>query len=518
MLLKTDVSPINTSHVNILMSADGGLTFPYQLSNNTPNDGNQKVLLPRQNLKDVRFKVEAANNVFFNISNISYEIQNISPGYDLLTSEDELVICQSNSEEIIISTTSFGGHRSPINISFSGLPNRITPSEATFVLNPNDVKTIRFVGAKFQPSGVFPIQINAISNGIQQTKTINITILDGTFPSIQNTHPAIKETNVDLKPRISWNPIPHAEEYLFIISNSDKLTFSNVHQIQYTNGSTFVDIIEPLEINTKYYWKAIPRNKCNRWDKTLIYNTFTTGANLCTKITKDVPIQISSAAKGSYYSAINVAESGTLREVSILDLSIEHNFVNDLSAELVTPTGKRTTIFNRLCGNNKNMNLSFDENADLSYQDIPCPPTNKGTYQPLESFNSILPEDVNGIWQLNIKDNVISDGGQLNSWTLQLCWDANSTSVRNSIQTDEKKIDLLIYPNPAKDNISMLFFGSEDEQITSIEIKDISGRTVMIPTISNFLHNFDVSGLNSGQYILKVMTNLNQYAEKFILN
>src|SRR5690606_5430764 len=35
----TNLAPINTSHVNIKMSIDGGVTFPYTLASNVPNNG-----------------------------------------------------------------------------------------------------------------------------------------------------------------------------------------------------------------------------------------------------------------------------------------------------------------------------------------------------------------------------------------------------------------------------------------------------------------------------------------------
>ena len=42
----TDVAPVGTTEVAISLSADGGLTYPFVLLSNTPNDGSQDVVLP----------------------------------------------------------------------------------------------------------------------------------------------------------------------------------------------------------------------------------------------------------------------------------------------------------------------------------------------------------------------------------------------------------------------------------------------------------------------------------------
>ena len=70
----TNSSPVNCSQVNILLSVDGGLTFPITLLSNTPNDGSEYVLIPDNQTDAARIMVQAADNVFFDISNINFEI------------------------------------------------------------------------------------------------------------------------------------------------------------------------------------------------------------------------------------------------------------------------------------------------------------------------------------------------------------------------------------------------------------------------------------------------------------
>lgn len=64
----TSSAPVSCDNVRVLLSIDGGNTFPFTLSPGTPNTGAATVFIPNTPTSTARIKVEAVNNIFFTIS------------------------------------------------------------------------------------------------------------------------------------------------------------------------------------------------------------------------------------------------------------------------------------------------------------------------------------------------------------------------------------------------------------------------------------------------------------------
>ncbi len=71
----TNVAPVSTANVKISLSTDSGLTFPTVLAASVPNSGSAVVSLPAVPTTTARIKVEAVDNIFFDVSNADFAIK-----------------------------------------------------------------------------------------------------------------------------------------------------------------------------------------------------------------------------------------------------------------------------------------------------------------------------------------------------------------------------------------------------------------------------------------------------------
>ena len=73
-IANTDIAPVSCANVDILLSVDGGLTFPTVLLANTANDGMENITMPAINSATARIMVICSDSYFFDISNENFTV------------------------------------------------------------------------------------------------------------------------------------------------------------------------------------------------------------------------------------------------------------------------------------------------------------------------------------------------------------------------------------------------------------------------------------------------------------
>ena len=70
----TTAAPVSAASVTILLSTDGGTSFPTTLLANTPNDASAVVVIPNSATTTARIKIRAVGNIFFDVSDTDFTI------------------------------------------------------------------------------------------------------------------------------------------------------------------------------------------------------------------------------------------------------------------------------------------------------------------------------------------------------------------------------------------------------------------------------------------------------------
>jgi hypothetical protein len=85
----TTASPVSCDSVNVLLSTDGGYTFNIILASNIPNMGTTTIIAPFALSTKARVRVEAADNIFFDISDTDFDIESNCNAIDPSITFDE---------------------------------------------------------------------------------------------------------------------------------------------------------------------------------------------------------------------------------------------------------------------------------------------------------------------------------------------------------------------------------------------------------------------------------------------
>lgn len=74
----TNIPPVNASQVDILLSVDGGLSYPIVLKSKTANDGSEDIAVPENIDSDLaRIMVRGSDHIFYNVNAVNFKISNV---------------------------------------------------------------------------------------------------------------------------------------------------------------------------------------------------------------------------------------------------------------------------------------------------------------------------------------------------------------------------------------------------------------------------------------------------------
>lgn len=502
---------INASFVDILLSTDGGFTYPIVLASKVPNDGSEIITVPNNVGTQNRIMVRGYNHIFYDISNTNFSITaapaSFSVAFSGIEGTQNIAECSATSANFTINYLAFGGFNSSTSFTASGNPagSTITFSPNTINSNGTVVMTIGNLGSV--AGGDYQILVNATSGGV--TKMVPFYLTIGISPVVL-TSPLNNATAQSTSLNLSWNPNPNATSYDVQVASD--IAFTTIVSSGNVLSTTYN--VSGLNQGTSYYWRVLPKNATCVG----VYGSsfkFTTGSITCSTVAStNIPIAISATGTPTITSTISIPSGGNISDVNVT-MNITHTWINDLTATLTSPTGTIVQLFSGECNPNASINnivATFDDSGIA----IVCGnnPGISGTVMPNQALSAFNNSNSSGTWVLTISDSFNQDGGALNSWSLNIC------TVEPLVSEDFDFNDFVLYPNPNQGSFTVKFLSNSQNELIDIDVYDLRGRSVYKKSFSNtetFSQTINLDNVQSGVYLVSIFDGNKKVVKRIIV-
>ena len=460
----TDIAPVNCEFINIKLSTDGGFTYPFTLVENTPNDGSAFVTVPNVATGTARVRIEAANNIFFDISNTNFDIEpstdttfaaSVSPVFQQL--------CLPTSTDITFNTFGLNGYDEPVTVTIeNGLPADAVPTFTNNNSAPGTDINLNLDFSNVISAGNFDIDFMLVAGTDTAFRTVSMETISNDFSSLALTFPDAGASGIIGTPTFEWVDVPDAQFYDIQIATSPAFGTNDIVDESYGLTNTFHDAAVLLEINTIHYWRVRPSNICGDGEWTTI-GAFHTESLSCTNTPSDnVPINIPFQGTPVIESTITVLTDGVINDLNVASFVGNHDLVKHLDVSLISPAGTEVLLFSDLCGNTTTWNFGMDDEAPF---DIPCPPITQQVHKPQNPLSVFNGESTMGTWILRLEVvDTDGNGGSLTDWSLDFC--SNVALSPPYLVTN----DPLVTPPSATSSISKSLLLVDDDNNTPADL------------------------------------------------
>lgn len=516
----SDVAPINCQNVNILLSIDGGLTFPIVLKANTPNDGSEQITVPNNPTSNARIMVQAADNLFYDVNSSEFTIQSSVPTFVTTNTSGLQSACNSGNQTVSY-TLNFdfvNGFSENVSLSATG-----QPSASTVTFTPSSISSDGNVTMNVSNlDGISPqdytINVVGNSNSVSQNIDVSLKITTNNLGVVSLTSPLNNATNVDLNTELKWGLEANASSYDVQVATDSG--FTNI--ISSSNVLTNSYSLTGLSINTTYYWRVKPKNNCSEGSYSSAF-TFTT-------------------LTPTYCSSTFTDESGGTEHITnVIFNTINNSSGNDTNDGYQDFTSIKTNVKR---GDSHSISVTFDTggfqdhcyvfidwnqdyvfNTTTERYDLGTENEDVGT----KTFNITVPNDaVFGETRMRViieyddpsdgfgtgacDSDHLTEWGETEDYTIVI----DNTASVNDVTFD----GFNLYPNPTKGEFTVNLQTIDSDKV-SIQLIDVAGRLIDKKVFTNvggyFSEKLFFDKASSGIYLLKISNGYKQTTRKLIL-
>lgn len=410
----SNLAPVSCANVDILLSYDGGFTYPTTLASGVSNSGSAFVTVPAGTSTTARVMVKGAGNVFFDISNANFTIQSAAaPDYSLGATPGSQSVCSPANAVFTINTTSVNGYASGITLSITNPPSGSSVGFSTNPVTPGSNSTLTFSNIGSVSPGTYNITVQGVSAAGNKSISVQL-IVKGVNAGVSLNSPAASATDISIAPQLSWATM--ANTSLYEVELADNASFSPA-LLSTSTATTNYQLTSELSPLATYYWRVRSNNECGNgaWSTTRSFQT----VPCLTYSSTNVPVSISASGTPTITSTLTVGESGSITDVNVVNLTGTHTYIQDLIIDIQSPSGTYINLLDQICTFQDNFNINFSDQA--ASNNYPCPPTGGGTYIPTGTLAGLNGQAMAGTWTLRIMDTYPEDGGQLQSWGIRVC-------------------------------------------------------------------------------------------------
>ena len=508
----TDTGSVNTPSVNIYLSTDGGLTFPFLAASNVANDGSHTFSVPPADgdSDQLRVMVEGNDNIFYAINSTNLSLQESE--FAMTVEEPSVTVCSPNDVIYNFTYNTFLGFTGTTSFSTLGLPSGLS---ATFSSNTasTDGADIELVISNIGVlnEGTYNFQITGTSGAIVKTTDVDFSVFSNILEIPILTSPSMNITGVGLSPIFSWEEISNISSYDIEIATDQQ--FSSVLFSENISTNSFSGA--SLEESTVYYWRVKAKNTCGEGDFSEISSFTTQNCSVCfsdgntsyvTSTTRVVfnTIDNSSGKPGAYSDYTDI--STTVRPDEIHDLTVQVNTDGDFIVHT-----KVWIDWNQDCDFD-NVNEEYDLGTAENVADAAT------TLSPL---SITIPSDaIEGLTTMRVSTKYASD--PTSCMTGQDAEVEDYTLVVDATLFLEDSIfeGFNLYPNPSNGSFNLKFNAESNENI-QIQLYDLTGRLVkellFFNTSFQFSERISFQNTAKGFYVLKIKNGTKQTSRKLLI-
>ena len=504
---QTNLPTISTNYVNILLSTDGGLTFPITLVSNVVNNGSHNIIVPSVETTKARIKVAPVDNIFYSINSADLTID--SSKFIMSVAENPIRTCIPNNAVYEFEYNTYSGFNEETTFSATNLP---VGTMATF--NPTKATadgtnvTLTISNVTETNNGVH--QLTLLGTSLTEEKSVNLVLYADkdidTKPYL--TSPANDAKYLQNTVNFAWNAETELNSYTIDIATD--IEFSNIVESSTTEFQYHTST--SLNENQQYYWRVKEINECMTGENSLIYK-FKTGLVEDFSFSETVNTDIPDNDPDGISATINITDNIKIEDITI-NLNIQHPYIGDIQIILEAPTGEKIILVEHRDYNGEDYtNTTFDDMATLSIPQGTAP--FNGSFKPAEPLSTYKNIQSTGDWNIYVSDNQAQDEGEFLNWKINIIGiNQGSLGTGETPKDNSPKITKAFSPNGdgindnwTIENINTTGLNSDKYPTANIKVFNTQGQLIF--QSNSYKNDWDGTGNNGsklpiGTYIYEV--------------